>query len=89
MFSCLGISRTVSKDSNSGLHMNLFRKSEKSWTKSALTLLKWFSGSGSTDWIEPMHCSITALQHYSITALQHYSITALQHYSKLKVGGMK
>jgi hypothetical protein len=30
--------------------MNFFRESEKVWTKSALTLWKRFSGSGSTDW---------------------------------------
>jgi hypothetical protein len=37
-FACLGISKTVSKDSNSDLHTNFFQESEKFWTKSALTL---------------------------------------------------
>jgi hypothetical protein len=46
----LDISQTASKDVNSGLQMNFFREPEKFWTKSALTLWKRFSESGSTDW---------------------------------------
>jgi hypothetical protein len=73
----LDISKTTFKDKNSGLQMNIFQESEKFWTKSALTLWKRFSGSGSTDWTDALqHCSIAALQHCSIAALQHCSIAA-------------
>jgi hypothetical protein len=54
----LGISKVVSKDSNSRLQMNFFRESEKFWTKSALALWKRFSESESTDWTN-------AFQHFS------------------------
>jgi hypothetical protein len=54
LVSRLGISKTTSKDSNSGLQMNFLRKSERFWTKSGLTLWKEFSGSGSTDWIDAL-----------------------------------
>jgi hypothetical protein len=50
----LGISKIASKDSNSGMRMNFFQESEKFWTKSALTLWKRFSGSGSTDWTDAL-----------------------------------
>jgi hypothetical protein len=53
-FSCLGISTTASKDSNSSLQIKFFRESDKFWTKSALTLWKRFSGSGSTDWTDAL-----------------------------------
>jgi hypothetical protein len=73
----LGISKTASKDSNSGLQMKFFRESEKFWTKSRLTLWKRFSGSGSTDWTDALeHWSIGALEHWSIGALEHWSIAA-------------
>jgi hypothetical protein len=56
------------KDSNSGLQMNFFRESEKFWAKSALTLWKQFSGSGSTDWTDVLqHCSIAALRQMEST----------------------
>jgi hypothetical protein len=78
-FSCVGISKPISKESNSGLQINFVQESEKFWTKSALTFLKRFFGSGSTDWTDALqHCSIAALQHCSIAALQHCSIAALQ-----------
>jgi hypothetical protein len=44
--------------------MKFFRESEKFWTKSALKLSKRFSGSGSTDWIGLMYCSIAANGKY-------------------------
>jgi hypothetical protein len=54
LFSCLEISKAASEDSNSGLQMNFFRESEKIWTKSALTLLKPFFGSGSAEWTDAL-----------------------------------
>jgi hypothetical protein len=45
LVSCLGISKTASKNSKSALQMNFFRESEKFSTKSALTQWKQFSGS--------------------------------------------
>jgi hypothetical protein len=75
----LGISKTASKDSDSGLQMTFFRDSEKFW-KNQL----WDFGSNFTvgdQQIGPMHCSIAALQHCSIAALQHCSITILSHYN--------
>jgi hypothetical protein len=65
LFSCFLVflfghlkNRLQSKDGNSGLQINFFRASEKFWTKSALTLWKRFSGSGSTDWTHALqHCS--------------------------------
>jgi hypothetical protein len=47
--------RLQSKDSNSGLQMHFFRESENLWTKSALTLLKRFSGVAQES--GPMHFS--------------------------------
>jgi hypothetical protein len=44
----LGISKTASTDSNSSLQMKFFQKFENCWTKSELTLWKWFSES---EWI--------------------------------------
>jgi hypothetical protein len=43
LFSCLVISKTTSKEYNSGLQMNFFRESGKLWTKSPLTLWKRWS----------------------------------------------
>jgi hypothetical protein len=60
----LSIFKIASKDSNSGAQMNFFREAEKFWTKSALTLWKQFSGSGSTDYIGSMHYSIAANKKY-------------------------
>jgi hypothetical protein len=75
----LAISKTASKDSNSGLQMNFFQESEKFWTKLALKHWKRFSGSGSTDWTDALqHCSIAALQHCSIATLQHCNIATFQ-----------
>jgi hypothetical protein len=53
-FSSLGISKTASKESNSGQHMHSFRESDKFWTKSALRLWKRFSGSESADWTDAL-----------------------------------
>jgi hypothetical protein len=53
-FSCLNISIIASKDNNSGQHMNFFQKSEKFWTKSALTFWKRFSENESTDWTDAL-----------------------------------
>jgi hypothetical protein len=50
--------RLQSKHSNWGLQMNFVPESEKFWTKSALTIWKWFSSGGSTDWTDALqHCN--------------------------------
>jgi hypothetical protein len=61
----LGLPKKVSEERNSGLKMNFFRESKKFWTKSALRLWKRFSGSGSTDRIEPMHSCIAENEKYA------------------------
>jgi hypothetical protein len=79
----LGISKTASKDRNSGLQMKFVRESEKIWTKSALTLWKRFFGSGLRDWTDALqYCSIAVLQYCNIAALQHCSIAANRKYEK-------
>jgi hypothetical protein len=61
LLSCLGISKTASKESNPGLQMKFFREYEKFWTKSALTLWKRFSGS---EWIKRLDRCIAANGKY-------------------------
>jgi hypothetical protein len=61
----VAISKRTFKDSNSGLQMNFFRESGTFWAKSALTLWRRFSGSGSTNWTDALqHCSLAANGKY-------------------------
>jgi hypothetical protein len=51
-FSCLSISKTASKDSNSSMKMNFFQESEKFRMESTFSLWKWFFRIESTYWTE-------------------------------------